>query len=100
MDTSKINAQEQKSEQKTEQKPKQPVSLPTHTVRQIYSILTIAKQQEEQQQEGGIKKIVDDVKAKFEHHTATPGPVIPQDFDIKEEGTKEERLAKAEALNK
>ncbi|KAK0633283.1 hypothetical protein B0T14DRAFT_560890 [Immersiella caudata] len=72
MDTSKINAQEQK----TEQKPNQP------------------------QQEGGIKKVVDDVKAKFEHHSATPGPVIPQGFSVKEEGTKEERLAQAEALNK
>jgi len=51
------------------------------------------------QQEGGIKKVVDDVKAKFEHHTATPGPVIPNEFQVQEEGTKEERLAKSEALN-
>ncbi|KAK0655968.1 hypothetical protein B0T16DRAFT_451588 [Cercophora newfieldiana] len=51
------------------------------------------------QQEGGIKKVVDNVKAKFEHHTATPGPAIPQDFNVQEEGTKEERHAKAETLN-
>lgn len=39
------------------------------------------------------------MKAKFEHHIATPGPAIPKDFNIQEEGTKEERRAKAEALN-
>jgi hypothetical protein len=76
MDASKISTQEQKQERKEEQKPSQ------------------------EQQESGVKKVADDVKAKFEHFTAMPGPVIPQDFDAKEEGTKEERLAKAEALNK
>jgi hypothetical protein len=91
MDASKINTQEQKAEQK----PSQPVSLPKPALQCRDNVLTLS-----QQQEGGIKKVVDDVKAKFEHHTATPGPVIPQDFNVKEEGTKEERLAKTEALNK
>ena len=50
--------------------------------------------------EGGVKKMVDEVKAKFAPHNANPGPVIPQEFNVKEEGTKEERRAKAEELNK
>ncbi|KAG9236072.1 hypothetical protein BJ875DRAFT_245592 [Amylocarpus encephaloides] len=33
-------------------------------------------------------------------HSNNKGPAIPKDFDAKEEGTKEERLAKAQALNK
>lgn len=33
-------------------------------------------------------------------HQANPGPAIPKDFsNIKEEGTKEERRAKAASLN-
>jgi hypothetical protein len=86
MDSSKINTKEQKTNQ--------PVSLQNTTVQHLGDMLTVSKQQE-----SGVKKVVDDVKAKFEHHTATPGPVIPQDFDIQEEGTKEQRAAKAEALN-
>lgn len=39
-------------------------------------------------------------KAEFRHYQAQPGPVIPQDFSAQQEGTKEERKAKAEALNK
>ncbi|WYZ39272.1 hypothetical protein EsH8_III_001186 [Colletotrichum jinshuiense] len=37
---------------------------------------------------------------KFAAHQAHPGPAIPKDFNAQEEGTKEERRAKAEALNK
>ncbi|KAK1590862.1 uncharacterized protein LY79DRAFT_553367 [Colletotrichum navitas] len=37
---------------------------------------------------------------KFSAHQAHPGPAIPKDFNAQEEGTKEERRAKAEALNK
>lgn len=35
-------------------------------------------------------------------HEANPGPIIPQNITVleKEEGTKEERLAKAKELNK
>ncbi|KAK1758559.1 hypothetical protein QBC47DRAFT_399456 [Echria macrotheca] len=47
-----------------------------------------------------VKKLVDEAKTKFAPHTANPGPVIPQEFNVKEEGTKEERRAKAEELNK
>jgi hypothetical protein len=39
-------------------------------------------------------------KVEFRHHEAHPGPAIPKDFSAQEEGTKEERKAKAEALNK
>lgn len=39
-------------------------------------------------------------KVEFRHHQAHPGPAIPKDFNIQEEGTKEERRAKAEELNK
>jgi hypothetical protein len=44
--------------------------------------------------------MADGVTAKFEHHKANPGPAIPQDFNVQEEGTKEERRKKAEELNK
>lgn len=51
--------------------------------------------------DSGVQKVVDDIKSKFAPHTATPGPVISQNIgDIKEEGTKEERMAKAQELNK
>ncbi|TVY60766.1 hypothetical protein LSUE1_G008431 [Lachnellula suecica] len=39
-------------------------------------------------------------KVEFIHHQAQPGPAVPKDFNAQEEGTKEERKAKAEALNK
>lgn len=33
-------------------------------------------------------------------HQAAPGPAVPENFSAQQEGTKEERKAKAEALNK
>ncbi|CAG8950245.1 hypothetical protein HYFRA_00008483 [Hymenoscyphus fraxineus] len=39
-------------------------------------------------------------KVEFRHHEAHPGPAIPKDFSAQEEGTKEERKAKAAELNK
>jgi hypothetical protein len=39
-------------------------------------------------------------KVEFRHHQAQPGPVIPQDFNAQQEGTKEEREVKAKELNK
>ncbi|RDL36523.1 Uncharacterized protein BP5553_05875 [Venustampulla echinocandica] len=39
-------------------------------------------------------------KIDIRHHQANPGPAIPQDFSAQQEGTKEERRARAEALNK
>ncbi|KAF8859393.1 hypothetical protein BDZ45DRAFT_714117 [Acephala macrosclerotiorum] len=39
-------------------------------------------------------------KVEFRHHEAQPGPAIPQDFSAQQEGTKEERQANAQALNK
>jgi len=39
-------------------------------------------------------------KVEFRHHEANPGPAVPQDFSAQQEGTKEERQAKAQALNK
>lgn len=39
-------------------------------------------------------------KVEIRHHQANPGPAIPKDFNIQEEGTKEERRAKAEEMNK
>ncbi|CAK7271733.1 hypothetical protein SEPCBS119000_004756 [Sporothrix epigloea] len=40
------------------------------------------------------------VKDKFSAHQATPGPVLMNNVDVPQEGTKEERMAKAAALNK
>ncbi|KAK5663215.1 hypothetical protein OQA88_6633 [Cercophora sp. LCS_1] len=55
----------------------------------------------DQVQDTGVKKVVDDIKSKFAPHNAMPGPVISQNIgDVKEEGTKEERMAKAQELNK
>jgi len=39
-------------------------------------------------------------KVEIRHYQANPGPAIPQDFNIQQEGTKEERAAKAKELNK
>lgn len=39
-------------------------------------------------------------KVEFRYHQAHPGPAVPKDFSAKEEGTKEERQAKAKELNK
>jgi hypothetical protein len=39
-------------------------------------------------------------KVEFRHHQANPGPVIPQEINAQQEGTKEERMAKAKQLNK
>jgi len=39
-------------------------------------------------------------KVEIRHHQANPGPVIPNEINAEQEGTKEERRAKAEALNK
>jgi len=41
-----------------------------------------------------------DVSSDFSVYHATPGPAIPKDFDVKQEGTKEERRAKAAEWNK
>lgn len=39
-------------------------------------------------------------KVNFLHHKANPGPVLPAEINAKQEGTKEERMAKAKELNK
>jgi hypothetical protein len=44
--------------------------------------------------------MADAAKEAFQAHSANPGPAIPKEFNVKEEGTKEERRAKAQELNK
>jgi len=39
-------------------------------------------------------------KVQFRAHEANPGPAVPKDFNIQQEGTKEERQARAQELNK
>ena len=39
-------------------------------------------------------------KVEIRHHEANPGPVLPKEINAQQEGTKEERRAKAEAMNK
>ncbi|KAJ9155727.1 hypothetical protein NKR23_g1676 [Pleurostoma richardsiae] len=59
--------------------------------------------QQPQQQPGDGSQdsgLLGNIKSKFAAHTANPGPVVPDKFNIQQEGTKEERRAKAEALNK
>jgi hypothetical protein len=38
-------------------------------------------------------------QVQFRHHEANPGPAVPKDFNVKEEGTKAERQARTAALN-
>jgi hypothetical protein len=39
-------------------------------------------------------------KVDIRYHQAHPGPAIPDNFNVQQEGTKEERAAKAKELNK
>ena len=39
-------------------------------------------------------------KVEFRHHQANPGPVFPTEINAQQEGTKEERRAKAQEMNK
>ncbi|KAK2075193.1 hypothetical protein P8C59_009340 [Phyllachora maydis] len=62
------------------------------------------QQEDRSQQTSGLgQKIVDaadSVASKFAPYQANPGPVVAQNInDIPEEGTKEERMAKAKELN-
>ncbi|KAK4043773.1 hypothetical protein C8A01DRAFT_32092 [Parachaetomium inaequale] len=47
-----------------------------------------------------LHKVADSVKTAFQAHSANPGPAVPKEFNVQEEGTKEERRAKADELNK
>jgi outer membrane receptor for ferrienterochelin and colicin len=39
-------------------------------------------------------------KVEFRYHEANPGPIVPDNFSAQQEGTKQERQAKARELNK
>ena len=39
-------------------------------------------------------------QVKIQHHQANPGPAIPKDFQVQQEGTKEDRVKRAAELNK
>ncbi|KAL2172645.1 hypothetical protein VTG60DRAFT_4765 [Thermothelomyces hinnuleus] len=47
-----------------------------------------------------LHKATDGIKKAFQAHSANPGPAIPKEFNVPEEGTKEERRAKAKEMNK
>ncbi|KAG7291631.1 hypothetical protein NEMBOFW57_001650 [Staphylotrichum longicolle] len=47
-----------------------------------------------------MSKAADSLKAAFQAHSANPGPAMPKEFNVQEEGTKEERRKKAQELNK
>lgn len=54
---------------------------------------------DESKDKGG--SVIDAIKSKVAPHTAAPGPAVSHDHSqIPQEGTKEERLAKAKELNK
>ncbi|KAJ4411709.1 hypothetical protein N0V82_008945 [Gnomoniopsis sp. IMI 355080] len=54
---------------------------------------------DESKDKGG--SVIDAIKSKVAPHTAAPGPAQSHDHSqIPQEGTKEERLAKAKELNK
>jgi hypothetical protein len=44
--------------------------------------------------------MTEEAKKAFQAHSANPGPAIPKQFNVQEEGTKEERRAKAQEMNK
>jgi len=39
-------------------------------------------------------------KVEFRYHQANPGPALPSEINAEQEGTKEERRAKAQEMNK
>lgn len=39
-------------------------------------------------------------KVDIRYHQANPGPVLPAEINVQQEGTKEERMAKAKEMNK
>lgn len=47
-----------------------------------------------------VHQATDNIKKAFQAHSANPGPAIPKEFNVPEEGTKEERREKAEEMNK
>ncbi|OAA62496.1 hypothetical protein SPI_04036 [Niveomyces insectorum RCEF 264] len=44
--------------------------------------------------------LFEEAREKFSAHRANPGPAIAKDVKVPEEGTKEERRARAQELNK
>lgn len=59
------------------------------------------KQQGEGEKQFSIQPInTEGVDSKFAAHQANPGPAIPKDLNVPQEGTKEERKAKAAEWNK
>jgi hypothetical protein len=44
--------------------------------------------------------MTEEAKKAFQALSANPGPAIPKEFNVQEEGTKEERRAKAQEMNK
>ncbi|RKU39789.1 hypothetical protein DL546_000217 [Coniochaeta pulveracea] len=56
--------------------------------------------QTEKKAQDAAQGVKDGFKATFEDHKANPGPAIPKEFNVQQEGTKEERRAKAAELNK
>lgn len=64
-----------------------------------HSALTHPQPIDESKDKGG--SVIDAIKSKVAPHTAAPGPAVSHDHSqIPQEGTKEERLAKAKELNK
>jgi hypothetical protein len=59
-----------------------------------------SNQQQNQNEGNPLSKASESLKAVLNAHAANPGPAIPKDFDVPEEGTKEERRARAQELNK
>lgn len=44
--------------------------------------------------------VTDKVQGAFASHNANPGPVIPENFNVEEQGTKEERKAQVTVHSK
>ena len=85
MDASKLSTQEHKE---------QPVRVLAHFICLPNEVLTWDLQK------GKLEQAKDAVQATFQHHAANPGPAIPKEFNVPQEGTKEERRAKAAEMNK
>ena len=75
-----------------------PLRVPSSFLPQLKCMYMLTIPQQEK--EFSIQPIKDKFDSKFAAHKATPGPAISKDLGgVKEEGTKEERKAKAQALN-
>ncbi|EGS22782.1 uncharacterized protein CTHT_0012570 [Thermochaetoides thermophila DSM 1495] len=58
------------------------------------------EQKDKSTQKNPLQQATESVQAFFSAQAANPGPAIPKEFNVQEEGTKEERRKRAQELNR